>query len=32
MEKIKLEQLQHWIDESRHIVFFGGAGCSTVNR
>ena len=29
MEKIKLEQLQHWIDESRHIVFFGGAGCST---
>ena len=29
MEKIKLEQLQRWIDESRHIVFFGGAGCST---
>lgn len=25
----KLEQLQKWIDESRSIVFFGGAGVST---
>ncbi|MBU5434505.1 NAD-dependent protein deacylase [Pseudoflavonifractor sp. MSJ-37] len=25
----KLEQLQRWIDESRRIVFFGGAGVST---
>ena len=28
MEK-KMETLQKWIDESRSIVFFGGAGCST---
>lgn len=27
MEQVK--QLQKWIDESRHIVFFGGAGVST---
>ena len=25
----KLEQLQQWIDESKYIVFFGGAGVST---
>ena len=25
----KLQQLQDWIDESRYIVFFGGAGVST---
>lgn len=25
----KIEQLQQWIEESRHIVFFGGAGVST---
>ncbi len=24
-----IEQLQQWIEESRHIVFFGGAGVST---
>lgn len=29
MEEEKLEQLQQWIDESRRIVFFGGAGVST---
>ena len=23
------EELQQWIDESRRIVFFGGAGVST---
>lgn len=28
MEK-KISVLQRWIDESRNIVFFGGAGCST---
>lgn len=27
MEQVK--QLQKWIDESCHIVFFGGAGVST---
>ena len=25
----QLKQLQDWISESRHIVFFGGAGVST---
>lgn len=25
----QIEQLQQWIEESRHIVFFGGAGVST---
>lgn len=25
----KIEQLQHWVDESQNIVFFGGAGVST---
>ena len=25
----KQRQLQDWIGESRHIVFFGGAGVST---
>lgn len=29
MDEEKLEQLQQWIDESRRIVFFGGAGVST---
>ena len=27
----QLKQLQDWISESRHIVFFGGAGVSTEN-
>jgi len=27
--KEKIQQLQAWIDESRYIVFFGGAGVST---
>lgn len=27
----QLETLQKWIDESKNIVFFGGAGVSTVN-
>ena len=25
----KYEQLKEWIDESKYIVFFGGAGVST---
>ena len=25
----KLETLKNWIEESNHIVFFGGAGVST---
>ena len=25
------EQLKQWIDESENIVFFGGAGVSTVS-
>lgn len=29
MDVEKLEQLQQWIDESRRMVFFGGAGVST---
>ncbi len=29
MEEAKLEQFQQWVDESRRIVFFGGAGVST---
>ena len=24
-----LETLKQWVDESKHIVFFGGAGVST---
>lgn len=24
-----LETLKQWVEESRHIVFFGGAGVST---
>lgn len=31
METSKLETLQDWIDGSSRIVFFGGAGVSTVN-
>lgn len=26
-----IETLQRWVDESSRIVFFGGAGVSTVN-
>ena len=29
MDEAKLEQFQQWVDESRRIVFFGGAGVST---
>lgn len=29
LNKEKIEQLQKWIDEAKHIVFFGGAGVST---
>lgn len=29
MDERKLEQLQRWVQEARHIVFFGGAGVST---
>ncbi len=25
----QIEQLQQWLDESRYVVFFGGAGVST---
>lgn len=26
-----IETLQRWVDENSRIVFFGGAGVSTVN-
>ena len=29
VDRDKLAQLQHWVDESGNIVFFGGAGVST---
>jgi len=29
VDEQKLNQLKAWIDESRRIVFFGGAGVST---
>lgn len=29
MQMTELEQLQNWVNESHHIVFFGGAGVST---
>ena len=29
MDNEKIEKLQQMIDESNHIVFFGGAGVST---
>ena len=28
----KIEKLKKWIEESSHIVFFGGAGVSTELR